>query len=313
MKITGNICESGGKKMPDGRFVNEDGLFTFCVDYMDKKYDFIILMDGATGLGKDHQIVEGYTSAEWYVSFMIKEMRKLFKKDPTLSLEFVVDKCILKATKAIDDFEKDNNITLEEYQKPSAALSLLRTDGKTTDVYLIGDSQAIVAYVNGTVSKIDNPNQTALQKLDNSVISRMAKLAKERGCNVLDTRVDKEIEKMLQVNRSKKNTDVEGAYWVCGTTPGTAKHGVTTTFNNADVSGFLLASDGFDFSMLDLNEEQAYKLVAEVGTEVVTRLIREKQEQDAMCNKYPRFKKSDDLTVVYFDYMSRDKFIGLEM
>ena len=304
MKITGSICESGGKKMPDGRFINEDGLLTFSMGHLGKKYDFIILMDGATGLGKDPQIVEGYTSAEWFVSFMMKEMKKLFKKDPNINLELLVDKCVLKATKEIIAFEKMNNITLEEYQKPSATLSLLRTDGDTTNVYVIGDSQAIVSYTNGDIAKIDNPNQTAIQKLDNSVISRMAELAKERGCNVLDTRVDKEIEKMLHVNRAKKNSDVEGSYWVCGTTPGTAKHGVSTTFNNADVSGFLLASDGFDFSMLDLNEEQVYKLVVKSGIEAVARLIRQKQDDDAMCNKCPRFKKSDDLTAVYFDYMS---------
>lgn len=312
MKITGNICVSGGKKMADGRFVNEDGLVTFSVDFMNKKYDFIILMDGATGLGKDHQIVEGYTSAEWYVAFMMREMKKMFEKEPSLDLEFVVEKCILKAIKEIMAFERENNINLEEYQKPSAALSLLRTDGKTTDVYLIGDTQAIVAYVNGEVTKIDNPNQTALQKLDNSVIRRMAELAKERGCNVLDTRVDEEIEKMLRDNRNKKNTDCEGCYWVCGTTPGTAKHGVCTTFNNSDVAGFVLASDGFDFSMLNLDEQQVYKFITESGTEVVTRLIREKQEEDFMCNQFPRFKKSDDLTVVYFDYMEHEKFIDFE-
>ena len=303
MKITGNICESGGKKMPDGRFVNEDGLFTFCVDYMDKKYDFIILMDGATGLGKDHQIVEGYTSAEWYVSFMIKEMRKLFKKDPTLSLEFVVDKCILKATKAIDDFEKDNNITLEEYQKPSASLAILRTDGFRTDVFLLGDSQTIVAYSNGMVTTINNPNQKVVQNLENGVLSKMAELAEANGCNLLDTRESREIEEILSKNRSKKNAVCEGGYWVCGTTPNSAKHGVSVTFENADITGLILASDGFNYQMLDLDEKQTYNLVLEKGVEIVTKLIREKQEEDAMCNKYPRFKKSDDLTVVHFDYM----------
>ena len=55
MKVKGNICETGGKKLANGRFVNEDGLTTFKVENEGKKYDFIILMDGATGLGKDHQ------------------------------------------------------------------------------------------------------------------------------------------------------------------------------------------------------------------------------------------------------------------
>ena len=68
MKIVSKVCQSGGKKMPSGRLINEDGLTTFSVDRNDKKYDFVIVMDGATGLGKDHEILNGHTSAEWYVS-----------------------------------------------------------------------------------------------------------------------------------------------------------------------------------------------------------------------------------------------------
>lgn len=312
MKVKGNICETGGKKLANGRFVNEDGLTTFKLENEGKKYDFIILMDGATGLGKDHQIIEGYTSAEWYVAYMMREMKKILTQNPGMSLETVVEECILKAIEEIDKYEKKNNITLEEYQKPSAGLSLLRTDGETTDLYLIGDTQTIVAYRDGRVEKVDNPNQTALQKLDNGVLSRMVELAKERKCNVLDTRTDEEIEKMLQDNRSKKNTDCEGSYWVCGTTPGTAAHGTSVSFNNAEVAGFLLATDGFDFSMLGLDEEKAYRVIKEKGTAIVSRAIREKQEADAMCNQFPRFKKSDDLTAVHFDYMVREKNIDYE-
>ena len=312
MKIKGNLCESGGKKLPNGRFVNEDGLITFESKLGDTKYDFIILMDGATGLGKDHQIVEGYTSAEWYVKYLMGILKKIFTVKPTCKLEAAVEISILKAIEKISNYEKKNGITLEEYQKPSAGLSLLRTDGKTTDIYLIGDTQALVAYKDGRVVPLDNPNQRALQKLDKSVLDRMVELAKERNCNVLDTRTDDEIEKMLQVNRAKKNSNAPDGYWVCGTTEGTAKHGVTIRLNNNEISGFLLASDGFDFSVLGLDEEELYKLITEKGTKVVSELIRKKQEQDPMCNKFPRFKKGDDLTVVHFDYLEREKDIDFE-
>ena len=176
-----------------------------------------------------------------------------------------------------------------------------------TEIYLIGDTQTLVAYKDGRVTTVDNPNQKALQKLDKSVLDRMVELAKERGCDVLDTRTDDEIEKMLQVNRSKKNSNCADGYWVCGTTEGTAKHGVCVSFNNSELAGFVLASDGFDFSVLGLDEKQAYRLICERGTEVVSKLIRKQQEQDPKCNKFPRFKQGDDLTAVHFDYLARDK------
>lgn len=307
MKVKGNICETGGKKLPNGRFVNEDGLTSFSVKSDNEKYDFIILMDGATGLGKDHQIIEGYTSAEWYVQFVMGILKRILTIKPDCKLESAVDVAIEKAIDEISDYENKNGVTLEEYQKPSAGLSLLRTDGKNTDIYLIGDTQALVAYKDGRVVAIDNPNQKALQKLDGSVLKRMVELANERGCDVIDTRTDDEIETMLQVNRAKKNSNEPDGYWVCGTTKDTAKHGVCTTFNNQEISGFLLASDGFDFSVLDLDETQIYKFVKEKGTKVATDLIRKKQEEDPKCNKFPRFKKGDDLTVVHFDYLEREK------
>lgn len=303
MKIKGAICQSGGRQTNTGRLINEDELINFSVTFNQKKYEFIILMDGATGLGKTYEIVKGLTSAEWYVNFMGSEMKKILSEDPTLPLKTVVEECILRTINEISNYENKNSITLEEYQKPSAGLSLLRTDGKTTDIFLLGDTQTIIAYKNGEVIESDNPNQKALQKLDNNVIARMAEIAKEENCNVVETRANPEIEKMLQVNRGKKNFDCEGSYWVCGTTPGISKHGICITLDNEEIEGIILSSDGFDYPMLNLNEKQVYELVKKDGTDYVLKCIRSAQEEDAMCNKFPRFKKMDDVSVVHFDYL----------
>lgn len=301
MKIKGMVCESGGKKAASGRLINEDGLITFNVNYNGREYEFIILMDGATGLGKSYEIIPDATSAEWYVEFMMAEMRKKLLENPINSLFAVVDECVEKAADEISKYEKANDIRLEEYQKPSAGFSLLRSDGKTTDIYLIGDTQTLVAYKDGNVDAVDNPNQKALQKLDNSVLVRMIKLARERDCNVIDTRAVLEIEKMLQENRNKKNTNCEGSYWVCGTTLKSAEHGICVNFDNENLDGIILATDGFDYTVLQLSEEEVYRLIKEKGTVEVAKMIRDRQVADPFCNRFPRFKKSDDLTVVHFD------------
>ncbi len=306
MDVKGTICQSGGKQAKDGRYINEDGLTAFDIYHNNIKYKFIVLMDGATGLGRNHEIKKGFTSAEWYVDFMMAELKRVLSKNPTVALEDAVEECIVGATKKIAEYEIANNEKMEEYEKPSAGLSLLRTDGKVTDIFLIGDTSTIIAYKNGNVISADNPNQKALQKLDGSVLARMAELAKERNCNVLDTRTDPEIEKMLQDNRAKKNAYVDGAYWVCGTTPGAAKHGTTIRFNNDDIEGFLLATDGFDYSMLGFDEKRIYEAVKIYGSDYLARAIRTVQAKDENCNQFPRFKKGDDLTVVHFDYKQRE-------
>lgn len=307
MKIKGAICQSGGRQTNTGRFINEDELINFSVIFNETKYEFIILMDGATGLGNSYEIVKDLTMAEWFVKFMSSEMKKSLSENPTIPLETVVEDCILKAIEEIKNYENKNNITLEEYKKPSAGLSLLRTDGKTTNIFLLGDIQTIIAYKNGDVIEADNPNQKALQKLDNSVIARMAEIAKEENCNVVETRANPEIEKMLQVNRGKKNSDCEGSYWVCGTTPGISKHGICITLDNEEIEGIILSSDGFDYPMLNLNEKQVYELIKKEGTDYVLKCIRLAQEEDSMCNKFPRLKISDDISVVHFDYLENNE------
>jgi hypothetical protein len=68
------------------------------------------------------------------------------------------------------------------------------------------------------------------------------------------------------------------------------------------VDGFILATDGFDYSLLGLDEKQVYELVNKNGVESVVVQIGQVQESDPLCNKYPRFKKADDLTVICLNY-----------
>lgn len=301
MTIKDKICQSGGKQTTTGRYINEDRLTNFSVKHNNKQYEFIVIMDGVTGLVRNYEIEEGLTSAEWYVDFMIKEIEKNLLINPTIPLDEMLETCIKNAADVITNFEENNNITLKEYETPSACLTLLRTNGETTDLYLIGDTQTIIGYKNGVVTNCYNPNQEALQKLDNSVLKRMAELAKEKGISVLDTRTNPEIETMLKVNRSKKNADCEGAYWVLGTTCGSTKHGVTVTLKNSELDGILLATDGFDYSMLKLDTKEAYELVKVHGVNEVSKRIRIAQDNDPKCNMYPRFKKGDDLAAIFIE------------
>lgn len=302
MIIEGPLCQSGGKTTNTGRLINEDGLVSFNANTNEKNYTFIIIMDGASGLGKNHEIETGLTSAEWYVQFIMSEIKKIFMKNPTFPLKEAIESSILKAINKISNYEHTNGTSLTEYEKPSASLSILRTDGITTDIFLIGDINIIIGYKNSEILKVNNPNQNTIQKLDNNVISRMVEIANKKNCDFIDTMSDLEIQSMLQVNRSKKNTNYKDSYWVCGTTLEATKHGVSLSIEDADIDGIILSTDGFDYSILNIDENTVYNLIKQYGTNYISKNIRNTQEIDAKCNNFPRFKKSDDLTVVFCNY-----------
>ena len=90
MKAVTKILLSGGKKNEDGREINEDRIKTFTINKNEMEYFYAIIMDGATGLGKNNQIEKNKTSAEWYVDFVIEYLEKYFRKNPEEKIEKVV-------------------------------------------------------------------------------------------------------------------------------------------------------------------------------------------------------------------------------
>ena len=128
-KIISNFCWSSGKVEND-RLVNEDATATFDVVKDERTYHFVILMDGATGLGKNNRIEEGCTSAEWLVKNVINELKESFTIYPTVEIKNAVKEAIVKAAIDVEEFEKKNNISLKRYERPSASLAILRVDEK---------------------------------------------------------------------------------------------------------------------------------------------------------------------------------------
>lgn len=172
------MCQSGGKINSNGRFINEDAVASFEVVKDGKKYKYTILLDGASGLGKNNEIKPGYTSAEWYVSFIITNLRKIFMNNPGLELKNATQECIRLADNTIRCYENENQIKLKEYEIPSASLAIVREDEQNAEIFLLGDTETIIGYTNGQIERVDNPNQTAVQNNDNDVIRRMVEIGR---------------------------------------------------------------------------------------------------------------------------------------
>ena len=57
---------------------------------------------------KKNQIIEGYTSAEWYVKFVMGILQRVLTQNPTYNLQDAVDFSISKAIDEIDDYMRGN-------------------------------------------------------------------------------------------------------------------------------------------------------------------------------------------------------------
>ena len=294
-----HVCQGSGKTNDIGRPINEDKLIYFSVPYEDDSIDFTILMDGATGLGRNYQIIPGYTSAEWYVDFMAINFYQTFKKDPMQDIKKVIEKCIDKAIKVISKYEEESGIKLEEYEKPSSALLFQRVCLDNIELFLLGDADTIVEYSNGTIEQVHNPNQINLQNNDSQVINKMKEISKNRHIDVIDTRNTDEIKKMLEINRTKKNKVCDGGYWVLGTSNNIIEHGVHLNIKKEQVKSILLTSDGFNRDIIGKDEKEILDLINLVGVGDTLKLIRKAENDDKKCNKYPRFKAHDDATAAY--------------
>ena len=113
---TGQVCHSSGRLDENNRPINEDKLLVFSVPYENENINFTILMDGATGLGRNFQIIPGWTSAEWYVNFLADNLYQMFQNDPTRDVKEVIEECLVKAIDVIDNYEKESGSKLEEYE-----------------------------------------------------------------------------------------------------------------------------------------------------------------------------------------------------
>lgn len=293
MKTIGRICQTGGKKL-EKRYVNED--------IIRSGDNYILLMDGATGLGGPESI-NGLTSAEWYVQEAANYIQSLLQNANVETLE-IVSKLIEHMTEKIREYEQANNMKFKSYEEPSSSLIICREvekEGKRkTQFFTLGDSSIVIEYKDGRVEELENSNGQVLRDLDEGVLKRMRELAKETSKNVLDVRNSEEIKTMLEENRAKKNTD--GGYWILGTNQEAVQHATFAEKDSDEISNVMLHSDGFNYKIIGVTvEEVMKKCKTQAGLEEVQRRIREAEEMDPYANKHTRFKKGDDMAVIISD------------
>ncbi len=59
----------------------------------------------------------------------------------------------------------------------------------------------IIGYKEGKIQQVENPNQKAVQTNDSKVLDRMKEIAEEKGCNLIETKKEEEINRRYTSNK----------------------------------------------------------------------------------------------------------------
>lgn len=276
---------------PGGQ-INED----FCA----ASEQVLIAMDGATGLYKANFTTEE-SDARWLAKrgteVLMEKLEGLTSGGENLP-EIVHDTAIETGSEFFD-FVKSSMSEGKEPDSdafPSAGLALALICDDKIHVYSLGDLTTAVIYHDG---RIDTVRGERLPELDGMVLDKMVSLSRENGKDVIEQKPF--VLEDLRFNRNLRNKP-EG-YNIFDPSAEGAGKGIYRVFDACSVAKVLIVSDGISdaVGMYDIFDDfmQFVESVKADGGRAAYERLRQIQAEDPGCNRYPRFKIGDDVSIVY--------------
>lgn len=245
-------------------YYNEDRFFI---------YDNVIgVIDGATGL--DENDIKPSSA-----SILAGEIKKAFKtlkdQSPTTFLNNLSS-----------ELSKKKSLT-----NASAGISFIRFNDKFLEGYTIGDTTILVVLNNQEIITI---TQTELSSFDNNALESLQDISKKLNISIMHARPY--INDTLKKNRSLKNQPNGYSVFEPLNNPNfTISH---QSFLIDEVSKVYIFTDGFEdaYKKLSIIKKEDFNESLDIFNIVKKEVIAFKN--DPQLNKYPRFKKIDDITVI---------------
>ena len=269
-----------------GNEINED------IVYTNRKYGWI--MDGATGL-REANFTSDKTDARWFVKAWSEYLKEAFENSND-SLKYIVKNGIGSVKELY--LHEVNRENIDKLDLPSASAGIYRIGEGIFEYLLIGDICLVIEDIEGNIKVIKD---TKLEALDNIAVNELRRLIVSNGLSFNEAREG--IQEILLKNRRLKNTDK--GYWTLEFDSSALDYCIYDKLPLESISKVLFMTDGFFaihssynyFSIKDL-----ISFVDEKGLEEVYRILRDIEEEDKECYRYPRFKKSDDASAIYIKY-----------
>lgn len=250
------------------------------------------VLDGSTGLSGQHHIPQAGSDAQWYASAFSDYLSAVLPCSD-LPLRRLFSDGVRKVWQAFHSISGDIG---EPYDIPCCLGAAIRQRGSFLEYILIGDCSLLIRFRDGTVRELFDGN---LGLLDENTLRVMQRISAEKGLPLSECR--QEILPELRRVRSLMNTD--GGYLSLSDKPDSVLHAPVGCFPSEDVRDLCLISDGFSqyYRSFQLcSGPEAFLEQARLQTpDALYRQLLDAQYADSELSLHPRFKLSDDATIVY--------------
>ena len=240
--------------------------------------DFYIVIDGATPLKK----IGDFNLACWMVKYIKKHINKY---DGSIKSRLI--------KLSLDAYQELGIDSSDKALLPSAGMSWVEEDKDYYNVGILGDCEVTFRTIDGKIIRCFSDEIT---KLDNVALKQMISVAKEKNIHLIEAR--KYIQDVLIKHRSLLNEP--NGYNAFTISKNFELNEKSFKIKKDLVSEIYLYSDGFSqaFQHLDIykNHEEMFTKSFDVNEEISK--IVSQSFSDPYCDKYPRFKKIDDITVI---------------
>ena len=251
------------------------------------------VLDGATGItGK--KITEKETDALWYVekinNYLINNINS------SKSLKDIMKSAIREVKENYNTYEGYKN--LDEVDYPCAAIALVRFNNKELEYYVMGDCTLI--YKEKDEKAVEIVDKRIIELVDR-ILDSIEKVSKEKEVSILEARkyCDNEV---LDVRKMKNRSN---GYWILELNEEAIDNGLYGKIDISKEVSISLTSDGFSQYYDTFNLAEGYSefinIVKETNIDDLYNNLYLSQEEDSKCNNYPRLKKRDDSSIVYFE------------
>lgn len=253
------------------------------------------VLDGSTGLsGRNLISGNGSSDARWYAEelsrYLGAHLQDVSKPIPDI-LSDAVSHCRDEFLQKLGDTE------YTRLDVPCTLGVAVRLNCGVLEYAAVGDCRIIVRKTDGGVSEIYDET---LCKLDENTLNAGIEASKKYGLPLIKCReyMQEQLEAVrLSVNRPD-------GYIAMTDDPDAVLGALNGSIPAGEICDVCLVSDGFsqyyDLFGLEPNSADFIEKVSYSDPENMYKELFAAQSNDASCDKYPRFKLSDDATIVYF-------------
>jgi hypothetical protein len=181
---------------------------------------------------------------------------------------------------------------------PTSTVTIARWSPETIDIYVLGDSPAVVYPVQGA------PQLTYDDRLDLVAAAQQEAYQQHllSGGGYDSTLVDL-LADLQSAQRNRRNR--HGGYWIAESNPAAADHGLTARYPTGTVAAVLILSDGASAAVTDYHLHDwcsAAQTISSSGPGTFLEAIHALEEEDPDGSRWPRAKRHDDKTIALIQF-----------